>query len=188
MERQSPALTVEDILSIHQEWITKLFIEDEHTEAEIVGILRKRHLFVKPSQIHGCLVNWGLIPSASADTDSSSSVICATSNDWVVIPSPRPDRKTYEPTNQHIRDLYTNRPLPSVPATMSPKESPTSRPEGISKGTYHLGPRPRKAETVFSSPERPSLLEAHLSKEQIREWLTAGVWSILRWIIFRRSN
>ena len=51
MERQSPALTVEDILSLHQEWITKLFIEDEHTEAEIVGILRERHLFVKYTTI-----------------------------------------------------------------------------------------------------------------------------------------
>ncbi|KAH9203111.1 hypothetical protein DL95DRAFT_529785 [Leptodontidium sp. 2 PMI_412] len=177
MERQSPALTVEDILSIYREWITKLFIEDEHTEAEIVGILRERHLVVKPSQIHGCLANWGLIPSASADTDSSSSVICATSDGWVVIPSPPPVRKTYEPPDQHIRDLYTKRPLPSVPATMSPKESPTSRPEGVSKGTCHLDPRPRTAKTVISSPERPSLLEAPLTEEQIRERLAAGVWS-----------
>ena len=47
MEIQNPALTVEDILSIHREWVTKIFIEDKHTEAEIVGILRKRHLLVK---------------------------------------------------------------------------------------------------------------------------------------------
>jgi hypothetical protein len=47
MEITSPALTIEDILSIHREWITKLLTEDEHTEAEILGILGKRNLFVK---------------------------------------------------------------------------------------------------------------------------------------------
>jgi hypothetical protein len=51
MEIQSPVLTVEDIVSIHREWITKLFIEDECTEAEIVGILGKRHLFVRYTTI-----------------------------------------------------------------------------------------------------------------------------------------
>jgi hypothetical protein len=51
MEKTSPTLTIEDILSLHREWITRLFIEDEHTEADIVGILGKRNLFVKYTYI-----------------------------------------------------------------------------------------------------------------------------------------
>ena len=45
MEKQNRMLTVEDILSIHRKWITQLFIEHEHTQAEIVDILAERHIF-----------------------------------------------------------------------------------------------------------------------------------------------
>jgi hypothetical protein len=62
------------------------------------------------------------------------------------------------------------------PAT---KERPTSRLEGVSKATCRFSPRPHKAETGFSSmPETFSILEAHLSEEQVRERLAAGLWSI----------
>ena len=43
---ETPTLTVKDVLSIHRLWIAKLFVEDGHTEAEIVAILGKRHLVV----------------------------------------------------------------------------------------------------------------------------------------------
>ncbi|KAH9205724.1 hypothetical protein DL95DRAFT_397415, partial [Leptodontidium sp. 2 PMI_412] len=55
MEIQSFKITIEDILSIHRQWITKLYIHDNKTEAEIAGILYERHLFVTHSQIHDCL-------------------------------------------------------------------------------------------------------------------------------------
>ncbi|PVH71210.1 hypothetical protein DL98DRAFT_435612 [Cadophora sp. DSE1049] len=46
MEIQSFKITIEDILSIHRQWITKLYIHDNKTEAEIAGILSEGHLFV----------------------------------------------------------------------------------------------------------------------------------------------
>jgi hypothetical protein len=42
MEITSPALTIEDILSIHREWITKLLTEDELTRK--TESLRQVHL------------------------------------------------------------------------------------------------------------------------------------------------
>jgi hypothetical protein len=44
MEIQSLKLTIGDILLIHQQWITKLYAEDNRTEAEIVGMLHRRRL------------------------------------------------------------------------------------------------------------------------------------------------
>jgi hypothetical protein len=44
MEIRSLELTIEDILLIHRQWITKLYAEDNKTEAEIVGMLHRRRL------------------------------------------------------------------------------------------------------------------------------------------------
>lgn len=46
MEVESLELTVEDILLLHQGWITKLFVEDKKTEVEIVHLLYERRLSV----------------------------------------------------------------------------------------------------------------------------------------------
>jgi hypothetical protein len=44
MEAQSFELMIEDILLMHRQWITKLYIEDCKTEMEIVCILHRRRL------------------------------------------------------------------------------------------------------------------------------------------------
>ena len=46
MEIQRLELTIDDIFSMNRHLITKLFIEDNKTEAEIVGMLHERRLFV----------------------------------------------------------------------------------------------------------------------------------------------
>jgi hypothetical protein len=43
MEAKNLELTIEDILLLHQGWITKLFVEDKKTEVEIVHLLYERH-------------------------------------------------------------------------------------------------------------------------------------------------
>jgi hypothetical protein len=44
MEIRSLELTIEDILLIHRQWMTKLYAEDNKTEAEILGMLHRRRL------------------------------------------------------------------------------------------------------------------------------------------------
>jgi hypothetical protein len=44
MDIQNVELTVEDILSIHRYWVTKLYVEDHKTDAEIVTLLHERRL------------------------------------------------------------------------------------------------------------------------------------------------
>jgi hypothetical protein len=46
MEFQSLEFTVEDILLMHRDWITKLYVEERKTEVEIVEQLYERHLVV----------------------------------------------------------------------------------------------------------------------------------------------
>jgi hypothetical protein len=95
------------------------------------------------------------------------------------MPSPRPVPKTIEPTDQHIRDFYTTHRLPTLRATNPPKVGPAGRPEESAKVCCHLGPQYRKAETTFAClPQRSSIDEAHLSEEEVRERLAAGLWSI----------
>ncbi len=47
MDFQSVELTVEDILAMHRLWITKLYVEDKKTEADIVQELYERQLIVR---------------------------------------------------------------------------------------------------------------------------------------------
>jgi hypothetical protein len=44
IEMQNLELGIEDILSLHRQWITKLYIEDKKTEAEIVVTLYERRV------------------------------------------------------------------------------------------------------------------------------------------------
>ncbi len=46
MDFENLELTVEDMLQLHREWITKLYVEEGKTEMEIVELLQERHLFV----------------------------------------------------------------------------------------------------------------------------------------------
>lgn len=39
-------LKIEEVLSIHRQWITKLYIEDSKTEAEIVDLLYEHRFFI----------------------------------------------------------------------------------------------------------------------------------------------
>jgi len=42
MEFQSLELTIEDILNLHRLWITQLYVEENKTEVEIVGLFQER--------------------------------------------------------------------------------------------------------------------------------------------------
>jgi len=46
MEIQNQEWTVEEVLSMHRYWITKLYVEDKRTEEEIVGLLYERRVVV----------------------------------------------------------------------------------------------------------------------------------------------
>lgn len=46
MEIQQIELSVEDILNMHKSWISKLFVEDNRSEVEIVQELQEHHLTV----------------------------------------------------------------------------------------------------------------------------------------------
>ena len=47
MEFQNLELTLEDMLQLHREWISKLYVEDMRSESEIVELLHERRLFVR---------------------------------------------------------------------------------------------------------------------------------------------
>ncbi|KAH9203405.1 hypothetical protein DL95DRAFT_152634 [Leptodontidium sp. 2 PMI_412] len=147
---QSSNLTIGDILCIHRQWITKLYAEDNRTEAEIVRILHNRRLPATLSQIHDCLIDWEVIPSTPADT---------------IISSPAPSR-TYATADRLTRDLYTKRPLPSVPAPNSSKRKHIYNSNDSLKVTCRHRPQPPKVETIFDSvPEKSSPQEAYTSTE-----------------------
>lgn len=44
LEIQNVELSLDDILSLHRHWITKLYVEERKTEEEIVGALYERRL------------------------------------------------------------------------------------------------------------------------------------------------
>ncbi|KAH6661866.1 hypothetical protein B0J14DRAFT_313206 [Halenospora varia] len=158
MEVQSFDVTIRDILFIHRQWITKLYAEDNKTEAEIVGMLHNRRLPATLSQVHDCLVDWEVIPSTSADT---------------IISSPAPSR-TYATADLHTLDLYAKRPLPSLP-TKSSKRKTIDRSKDPLKVTCCHGLQSPKVETISDVvPERPSPLEACISDEQGHERLLLG--------------
>lgn len=46
MEIQPLELTIADMLRIHREWITMLFVDQKKTEAEIVQLLYERNICV----------------------------------------------------------------------------------------------------------------------------------------------
>jgi siroheme synthase (precorrin-2 oxidase/ferrochelatase) len=48
---QDTELTVEDVLNLHQYWITKLYIEERRTTEQIVRLLKERRLIV--TYVHG---------------------------------------------------------------------------------------------------------------------------------------
>ena len=46
MAFESLEFTVEDILNLHQDWITQLYVHDRKTEVEIIRALNEGHLVV----------------------------------------------------------------------------------------------------------------------------------------------
>ncbi|KAH6667696.1 hypothetical protein B0J14DRAFT_170383 [Halenospora varia] len=179
MEIKSLELTIDDILSIHRQWITKLYIHDNKTKAEIAGMLYERHLFFTHSQIHDCLINWEVIPSTSVDTNSSSSALYNTSDVWEVIPPPCPVSASDATTDPPIHDLYTKSPRPSVPTTKVPKRGSIDRSQDPLKVICRHRPPSHKVETILDFvPKKSSPLEAYTSTEQVRERFAIGLWGI----------
>lgn len=46
MELETYEITLEDILTIHRDWITQLRVQDRKSEVEIVQVLQERGLLV----------------------------------------------------------------------------------------------------------------------------------------------
>ena len=55
MEIQQIELSVEDILNMHKSWISKLFVEDNRSEVEIVQELQEHHLTVSYGSLSNSL-------------------------------------------------------------------------------------------------------------------------------------
>lgn len=115
------------------------------------------------SQIRDCLVGWEVISTSPADT---------------IIPSPAPSR-TYATADLLTYDLYTKRPLPSLPDAKFSKRKPISRSKDPLNVTYCHGLHSPKVETIFDVvPQRPSPLEVYISYEHGRERFAVGLWGV----------
>jgi hypothetical protein len=228
MDIRNVELTVEDILSIHRHWVTKLYVEDNKTEAEIVSLLHECRLPVtyglpraycsftclllySISQIQSCLSEWGLIASASSSrrySSASSLGSDSTEDDWDAIRCPSPASSTsstssYYSTSPENVELYSRRPLPSLPSSRgipTPTQSKslrlrrTTRPVDsvdaystrrfaahsfslLTKGTSHqTKPRSYEVETTLSKFQKgPSPLDIFANDIQSHERIAVGL-------------
>lgn len=57
MEFERIEFTMEDILAIHQGWISELYVQERRTEAEIVAALSKQNLIVTYVLSHLCHIS-----------------------------------------------------------------------------------------------------------------------------------
>ncbi|CAG8980967.1 hypothetical protein HYALB_00012299 [Hymenoscyphus albidus] len=123
MDIRNVELSIEDILSIHRHWISKLYLDDHKSEMEIVDMLYERRLPVTVSQVRNCLSEWTLIslpPTLRRGSSSNSSTIDS-EDDWEAlrVPSPTSSTTSYYSTTPKNIDLYSKRPLPSLPKAAS---------------------------------------------------------------------
>ncbi|TVY25232.1 hypothetical protein LHYA1_G006513 [Lachnellula hyalina] len=122
MDTQHSELSIEDVLSIHRHWITKLYIEDHMNEQEIVDLLYERRLTVTPSQIQRCLREWNSTtttsPSFCSSRSTSSLPSTTDSDDWHALRCPSsPSSISTSVEEPHFAELYKKRPLPSLPSS-----------------------------------------------------------------------
>ena len=203
MATQHVQLTIEDVLSIHRQWIIKLYVEEYKTEAEIVDLLYDRRLPVtwaplplyplqlltsaSISQIRDCLRDWNsshFTPSTCSSSSASTSTSTTDSNndDWPVVCSHFSSSSAEEP---QFTELYTERPLPSVPSKHTSKASkdlerrprPTRQTRDLLKIPYPNRPsRPYEVEiTLDSVPKGPSPLQIYALDQQSHEMLAVGL-------------
>jgi len=167
MELQSEELSIDDILSLHRHWITKLYVEDRKSEEEIVDALYERRLPVtcvpscpipfstytnispRISQIQRCLREWNLratSPSAcsSSSASTSTSTTQSSSSDWEVLnraPSPASSIHSLDPLNV---ESYSKRPLPELPLGSKSSSSSLRGKEKKGGGDERRVDRPKK--------------------------------------------
>lgn len=196
--------TIEDILQMHRGWITKLFINDRRSELEILELLYEQRLVVPLSQIHQCLLDWGLIspplPGNSNTTSDLSSQI--SSDDWEIIPSQSSASIAREIfpmyTSTDMLDQYTTRPLPSLPATASTSDASKMQNRRNQKSLHvatdekvRLSCKQDKDQNRLSlntTAQSPSQLEAFLEDEQSHERLAVGLDRVPRLFIPRTDG
>ncbi|TVY71322.1 hypothetical protein LSUE1_G010139, partial [Lachnellula suecica] len=178
MEIQHVELTIEDVLSLHRHWISKLYVEDLKSEVEIVQLLYERRLPVAISQIQRCLRDWDLrpdTPSSRSSTDTSTSTSMSTaSEEWELIRAPSPASSTSSVEPQNV-ELYTKRPLPSLPQ----KSTLPRGKRNMLKVTCHNRPvTPYEVEMtlgVLTAPKGPSPLQAYALDQQSHERVAVGL-------------
>ncbi|EPE24696.1 hypothetical protein GLAREA_08549 [Glarea lozoyensis ATCC 20868] len=159
-------LTVEDILSIHRHWVTKLYVQDHKTEEDIVSLLHEARLPVTMSQIQNCLSEWGVTSSTSLSRRcslASSLDSESTDADWDAIRCPSPASSTsshYSTSPEHV-ELYSRRPLPSLP---SPRAVPTLSHSNPSRSDVHTIATP-----CNNSPSLLTKVTSHQTKTRSYE-------------------
>ncbi|KAE8450692.1 hypothetical protein EG329_006037 [Mollisiaceae sp. DMI_Dod_QoI] len=188
MELQSIDFSVDDILNMHRQWITSLYVDDGKTDVEIVCILQERCLTVTVTQVRRCIEEWGLI-RREIPTASSTQPEMAFEEDWEWIssrqPSPTPSHISCNPSDLDMMNHYAKRPLPSVPTSASLDEligngkkrkvAQTDR-LGVTRDHEPLQSESHELETTLSQvPDRPTPLETYAEDEQSHEMVALGL-------------
>ncbi|RDL33345.1 uncharacterized protein BP5553_08784 [Venustampulla echinocandica] len=179
MDVRNVELSIEDILFIHRHWITKLYLDDQKSEDEIVDMLYERRLPVTISQIQNCLMEWDLIsfPSTRRGSSASASSAQSSSEGWEALRSASPTSSTtsHHSTAPENVALYSKRPLPSLPSSASSSRSTSaSRPCPSGSKSQNLPARLRR----FADRSSHDLLQVtchHSGRRNYEVEMTLGV-------------
>jgi hypothetical protein len=191
MEFQNLEFTLEDMLELHREWISKLYVEDLRSETEIVELLRERRLVVRASQIRECIKNWNLVQINTPEGSRTNSPTA-----WDRSPSrPRSEISqtcSYTPSDPDLMIIYTKRPLPSLPLHKTKRKTLLPfgcsslerkyfkpRSDSLTLSQFYKGSWPPQLHDIETSlqllPPSLSPIEIYIREEQAYERFAIGI-------------